>query len=138
MPLARQDVVELEGDVEADGVQGLDLAHNDVVVVEPALVIEGDGGAGVRLLDHVLAIGGVEARPLRAEIGAHELRHIEGHGGGPGRTERHDRDRNGFGLSFVTWTTSSAWATSSSRTTEMAASGSMEQRRTERAFIHRV
>ena len=97
--LLGEHVIQLVSDVIAIGAVRLHRTHDHVVVVEPAPVIESDIGAGVRLLDHVLAVHGLEAAAAR-QIVAHQLRDIERSGGQFRRRERHDGNWNGFRLTF--------------------------------------
>ena len=76
---------------------GAHLADDDVVVVEPAPVVERDCGAGVRLIEYVPAVHRLEA-PAARQIVADQLCDIERCRGIRGRGERHHRDRNRFGL----------------------------------------
>ena len=75
-PLASEDIIKLERNVVAVLPQRLNLSDHHIIVAEPAPIIEGDAGTGVRLLDHVLAIRGLEA-PAAGQIVAHEARHVE-------------------------------------------------------------
>ena len=88
-------VVELEADVVAIGALRRHEADDDVIVAEPSPVVEGDVRAHVRLLDHVLAIHGLEAAAAR-QIVAHDLGDVEV--GSTGRRERHDGDGDGIVL----------------------------------------
>src|SRR6202050_403230 len=88
-------IVELEGDVESILALRLQLTDHDVVIVEPAPVIEGDARARVRFIDEVLAIHGLEP-PAAGKIVAHELRHIERRGRGLRGGKWHHRNRYGL------------------------------------------